>query len=75
MHSLLPTLLNKFNVRAFPQNLDAFYPYYLCEHTKPATKLFHFTATLNALALVGRTVSGGGYTNLGLALLRVIRDQ
>ena len=55
--------------------MDAFYPYYLCEHTKPATKLFHFTATLNALALVGRTVSGGGYTNLGLALLQVIRDQ
>ena len=26
----------------------AFYPYYLCEHTNPKTKLFHFVATINA---------------------------
>ena len=27
-----------------------FYPFYLCEHTKPTTKLFHFLGTFNALA-------------------------
>jgi hypothetical protein len=26
-------------------SFEAFYPFYLCEHTKPATKLFHFVGT------------------------------
>lgn len=29
-------------------SLDQFYSYYLCEHSLPITKLFHFMATFNA---------------------------
>merc|ERR1712133_292581 len=36
-------------------SLDAFYPYYLCEHTKPSTKLIHVVATFNALSLWGKS--------------------
>lgn len=27
------------------QDLAEFYPYYLCEHTQPATKILHFIGT------------------------------
>lgn len=29
-----------------------FYAYYLCEHTQPTTKLFHFVATFNVLVFL-----------------------
>lgn len=31
------------------ESLRDFYPYYLCEHSNPLTKLFHFVGTFNAL--------------------------
>ena len=30
------------------KNFSEFYPFYLCEHSLPVTKLFHFVATFNA---------------------------
>ena len=38
---------------------DEFYPFYLCEHTKPATKLFHFVGTALYLADLATFLSGG----------------
>ena len=53
------------------QNLDAFYPYYLCEHRKPATKLVHVVATFNALSLLGRSAAGPWrWSDLALGLLQ-----
>ena len=44
--------LNEQNsIRKF-QSFDEFYPFYLCEHTLGKTKLFHFFATFNALAII-----------------------
>ena len=59
----------------FLQDLTSFYPYYLCEHIKPRTKvvlkchdhlkiktkffqLFHFIATFNATATLGKLIFG-----------------
>jgi len=41
------------------QDFWSFYPYYLCEHRKPATKLFHFVATTNYLALITYQIANG----------------
>ena len=38
---------------------EEFYPFYLCEHTKPATKLFHFVGTTLYLADMGAFVMSG----------------
>ena len=59
------------------QDFASFYPYYLCEHVKPRTKvflhirekniqhwnqpllqLFHFIATFNATAILGKLIFG-----------------
>ena len=54
------------------EDLESFYPYYLCEHTKPVTKLFHFIATFNALSLLGKSMVGPWqWTNIALGLLQV----
>jgi len=34
------------------ESLEEFYPFYLCEHSKAGTKLFHFLATFNVLYLI-----------------------
>jgi len=34
------------------KEFEDFYPYYICEHTKPRTKLFHFVSTTNLLLLL-----------------------
>ena len=39
-------LTQKFN------SFEKFYPFYLCEHTEGVTKLFHFVATVNVLAIL-----------------------
>ena len=39
-------LTEKFN------SFEKFYPFYLCEHTEGITKLFHFVATINVLAIL-----------------------
>ena len=55
------------------EDLESFYPYYLCEHTQPVTKLFHFIATFNALCLLGTSILGPWqWTNIALGLLQVI---
>merc|ERR1712126_231740 len=52
-------------------SLDAFYPYYLCEHTKPSTKLIHVVATFNALSLWGKSAYGPWkWSYIGLGLLQ-----
>ena len=52
--------------------MAAFYPYYLCEHVNPTTKLIHFIATFNALSLMGRSIIGEWqWAGLGLALVQV----
>ena len=33
-------------------NFSEFYPFYLCEHSLPTTKLFHFVATFNIMVLL-----------------------
>jgi len=33
-------------------NYSEFYPFYLCEHSLPTTKLFHFVATFNIFVLL-----------------------
>jgi len=38
---------------------EEFYPFYLCEHTKPATKLFHFVGTALYLVDLGTFMTGG----------------
>ena len=67
----------KFRIAIFVflQDLTSFYPYYLCEHIKPRTKvvlknqdhlkikiklfqLFHFIATFNATAILGKLIFG-----------------
>ena len=54
------------------QDMAAFYPYYLCEHVDPTTKLIHFIATFNALSLMGRSIIGEWqWAGLGLALVQV----
>jgi len=40
------------------EDFASFYPYYLCEHVKPRTKLFHFIATFNATAILGKLIFG-----------------
>eukprot|EP00092_Neocalanus_flemingeri_P007243 GFUD01007823.1.p1 GENE.GFUD01007823.1~~GFUD01007823.1.p1 ORF type:complete len:152 (+),score=20.83 GFUD01007823.1:135-590(+) len=53
------------------QDMTSFYPYYLCEHVHPRTKLFHFIATFNGLSLMGRSILGQWqWSGLGLALLQ-----
>merc|ERR1712110_1288812 len=53
------------------QDWESFYPYYLCEHTKPVTKLFHFIATFNALCLLGISILGPWqWTNIALGLIQ-----
>ena len=55
------------------QSWEDFYPYYLCEHTKPTTKLIHVIATFNALSLWGKSAAGPWrWSLLGLGLLQVI---
>ena len=57
------------------QSLEDFYPYYLCEHTKPTTKLIHVVATFNALSMLGKSAAGPWrWSLLGLGLLQVIRS-
>ncbi len=41
------------------KDLESFYPYYLCEHSKPGTKLFHFVGTSLWLLEVGAFVTSG----------------
>ena len=56
----------------YVQSLEAFYPYYLCEHTKPSTKLIHVVATFNALSLWGKSAYGPWkWSYIGLGLLQV----
>eukprot|EP00090_Calanus_glacialis_P004069 TRINITY_DN13017_c0_g1_i1.p1 TRINITY_DN13017_c0_g1~~TRINITY_DN13017_c0_g1_i1.p1 ORF type:complete len:152 (-),score=37.01 TRINITY_DN13017_c0_g1_i1:27-482(-) len=53
------------------QDMAAFYPYYLCEHVNPTTKLIHFIATFNALSLMGKSIIGEWqWAGLGLALVQ-----
>merc|ERR1712241_1201382 len=53
------------------QDLESFYPYYLCEHTLPTTKLFHFIATFNALSLLGKSIVGPWqWSNIALGLFQ-----
>ena len=33
-------------------NYDEFYQFYLCEHSQPSTKLFHFVGTFNFLVFI-----------------------
>ena len=52
--------------------MEEFYPYYLCEHTKPTTKLIHFVATFNALSfLLKSTVGPWKWSNIALGLTQV----
>jgi len=59
----------------YTQAFDEFYPYYLCEHVQPRTKLFHFLATFNELALLTHMLllskEGFKITTLLLILLQV----
>merc|ERR1711915_572131 len=58
------------------QEFATFYPYYLCEHVQPSTKLFHFVATFNGLSLLGRSVVGRWqWSGIGLAFLQVRRPH
>eukprot|EP00088_Acartia_fossae_P031665 TRINITY_DN3249_c0_g2_i1.p1 TRINITY_DN3249_c0_g2~~TRINITY_DN3249_c0_g2_i1.p1 ORF type:complete len:152 (-),score=8.00 TRINITY_DN3249_c0_g2_i1:31-486(-) len=41
------------------QSFASFYPYYVCEHLKPGTKLFHFVGTGNLILLMTYTVISG----------------
>jgi hypothetical protein len=56
------------------KTFDEFYPYYLCEHEQPRTKLFHFLATFNELALLSHmfllSKEGFKITTLVLILLQ-----
>ena len=52
--SPLPDQCNELTTFSQSQQFDSlldFYPYYLCEHTLPMTKLFHFLGTFNALLI------------------------
>lgn len=42
------------------QSFDEFYPYYLCEHSLPITKFFHFVATFNAAIFLLLLINNGG---------------
>ncbi|XP_023333654.1 uncharacterized protein LOC111705371 [Eurytemora carolleeae] len=41
------------------QDFWSFYPYYVCEHQQPRTKLFHFIASLNVLCLLANMTTSG----------------
>jgi hypothetical protein len=41
------------------QSLGHFYTFYLCEHSLPTTKLFHFIGTFNALNFISSFVTSG----------------
>ena len=61
------------DIYKFFQSLEDFYPYYLCEHTKPTTKLIHVVATFNALSLWGKSAAGPwSWSLIGLGLLQVM---
>jgi len=44
------------------QDFSSFFPYYVCEHQKPRTKLFHFVATTNMIGLWSFMVLTSQYT-------------
>ncbi len=54
--------------RAFSSFAD-FWPYYLSEHSKPATRLLHCVGTLVALAFVGLMIAIGKWWLFPLALV------
>ena len=41
------------------KSFDKFYTFYLCEHTNPITKLFHFIGTFNMCMILLKIVTGG----------------
>ncbi len=41
------------------KSLEEFYPFYLCEHKLPLTKLFHFLATFNAAVFLSSAIKPG----------------
>ena len=70
--------LPSFDIRVskFSQSFEDFYPYYLCEHTKPTTKLIHVVATFNALSLLGKSAAGPWrWSLLGLGLVQVTKSD
>jgi len=54
------------------QDFSSFYPYYVCEHLNPRTKLFHFVASFNVIALVLSMIfdSGLRVTTILLGLIQ-----
>ncbi|TRY74747.1 hypothetical protein TCAL_00556 [Tigriopus californicus] len=45
-------VFNQNNYGSRISSLQEFYPFYLCEHFKPKTKLFHFLGLFNAVLLI-----------------------
>ena len=51
------------------KTFDKFYPFYLCEHTNPITKLFHFIGTFNMCMILLKIFGGSGSWSTKLKLL------
>ena len=51
------------------KSFDEFWPYYVEEHSKPATRNLHFAGTATALACVAALAASGRWKWLPLALV------
>lgn len=54
------------------QDFPSFYPYYVCEHQKPRTKLFHFVSSTNILSLYAHMILTSEY-KLSTPLLGMVQ--
>jgi hypothetical protein len=53
-----------------------FYPFYLCEHSQPKTKLFHFMATFNAsVFLLMALNTKGASTKIKIVVLGLVQGK
>jgi hypothetical protein len=54
------------------QSFGEFYPYYLCEHQQPRTKLFHFLATFNELTLLLNLILFSSHQSIIYTILLIL---
>ena len=69
------TELSNFSQSQQFESLRDFYPYYLCDHSNPMTKLFHFIGTFNVLlfllTIVDRKLNLSSLKLLVVAIIQV----
>jgi len=67
VYPLVPTIKECREIQSNSSSFDSFgqfYPFYLCEHSHPITKLFHFVATFNVVMIVAGLVAAGRQHNV-----------